>query len=127
MPKYEKKIEFYSDGFQDYTDYIKYLYNENAYNEIKEKNDIFVEVKEKDVLKLKSYLANFESWVKFCKYKNQFDFSGKDQIKIGDFYYLYDKQGESIGIDGKYEKYDYYDIYYYDVEKNILYFSHNNI
>ena len=124
MPKYDKSMCYYSDGFQDYTDYCKYFYNEISIKEF-EKHSGFKRVTEQDVENIKSYFENFSNWVVHTEYYNNYDFD-RSNIKINDCYYIKDKEGQPIGKSA-YKKYDSYDVYYVDMENYILYFIHNNI
>lgn len=124
MPKYDKSMCFYSDGFQDYTDYCKYFYNEISINEFKT-HDNFKRLTEQDIESIKSYFENFSNWVVHTEYYNNYDFDISN-IKINDYYYIKDKEGQPIG-ESAYKKYDKYDVYYVDMENYILYFIHNNI
>lgn len=123
MPKYDKSVCYYSDGFQDYTDYCKYFYNEISIKEF-EKHSSFKKVTEQDIENIKSYFENFSNWVVHTEYYNNYDFDISN-IKINDYCYIKDKEGQSIG-EGTYNKYDSYDVYYVDMENYILYFIHNN-
>ncbi len=120
-------ICYYSNGrFQDFTDYAKYSCTEpnlvnNAY--LKPINDNL----NSEFLK---YLDNFESWVNayqeddakpdIAKY---YDFD-KSIISEKDYLYIYDA---SYDEDSLYNVLEYYDIYFFDFETNILYYFHNNI
>ena len=124
MPKYDSSECYYSEGFQDYTDYCKYYYNKTSIKEFENHNK-FKKVTEQDIKNIKSYLENFTKWVENQKYYEHYDFD-LSQIKAGDYCYINDKEGKPIG-QSTYQKYENYDLYYVDMEKNILYFIHNNI
>ena len=124
MPKYDKSICYYSDGFQDYIDYCKYFYNERSIKEF-EKHSSFKRVTEQDIENIKNYFENFSNWVVNTEYYNNYDFDISN-IKINDYYYIKDKEGQPIG-ESIYKKYESYDVYYVDMENYILYFIHSNI
>lgn len=124
MPKYDKSMCYYSDGFQDYIDYCKYFYNEISIKEF-EKHSSFKRVTEQDVENIKGYFENFSNGVVHTEYDHNYDFDISN-IKINDYYYIKDKEGQPIG-ESVYKKYESYDVYYVDMKNDILYFLHNNI
>lgn len=124
MPKYDKSMCYYSDGFQDYIDYCKYFYNEISIKEF-EKHSSFKKVTEQDVENIKGYFENFSNGVVHTEYYHNYDFDISN-IKINDYYYINDKEGQPIG-ESVYKKYESYDVYYVDMKNDILYFLHNNI
>lgn len=67
-----------------------------------------------------NYFYNFEQLE-----KENYDFNCNN-INEGDYYYIKTKEGEKIG-DSKYDKYDNYSIYLYDIESHTLYYIHSNI
>lgn len=132
LGEYEKEEFFSSGGFQDYTDYGKYYFNEVP--SIKE-NEYFKSVTTADIDVLNGYIDNFDNWVDLISENS----STKKEIELvknydldrtiineGDFFYIYDKMGEPIG-EGQYEQYECYDVYIFDIESCILYYFHNNI
>lgn len=118
MPKYETKECYYGEGFQDYTDYCKYFYNESTIKKFKTHSK-FKKVSNSNIEEIKSYFENFEEWVKNTDYYENYDFDYSTQVKEGDYFYIFEK--------ANYEKYGYYDVYYVDMTKQILYFIHSNI
>lgn len=120
LPDYESK-EFYScNGFQDTTDYAKYTYrvSESAFTH----SPYFRKVTEADIPKILSYIENFEGWVETCSdfpaESYDFDSSG---IEGGDYFYILNRYDEP----GK--EYWNYNVYYFDLDAQILYYFHNNI
>lgn len=120
MPRYERKECHYGRGFQDYTDYCKYFYNETKIKEF-ETHSKFKQVSESDVEEIRGYFENFEGWVQYEEYHEQYDFDYLTQVKEGDYCYIYIKPGYETF------EYGYYDVYYVDMAKQILYFVHVNI
>ena len=118
MPRYERKEEYFGEGFQDYTDYCKYYYNESTIKAF-ETHSKFKKVSNSDIEEIKSYFEFFEEVVKYEDYYEKYDFDASVQVKEGDFYYIFEK--------ADYPKYGYYDVYYVDMNKRILYFVHSNI
>lgn len=124
LPKYISKESYHSEGTQDYTDYCKYFYDEERINDFKN-NDSFTIVDEKNIENIKNYFQHFEEFVKEENFSDKYDFNCDTQIKVGDYFYIITKEGVDIG-DSRYGKFDYYDVYYVDMEKRILYFIHSN-
>ena len=120
--------EVYTDGdFQDFTDYGIYRYdNIDFYS-----NKHFKPITEDDKKEILTYIDNFEGWIDSIKnitpeaeivvhYK--FDRSIIDE---NDYFYIDDKSNyEELYKDHKYANYD---VYFFDVDQQILYFFHNNI
>lgn len=124
IPKgYTDNEEYYSkDGFQDHTDYAKYIYSSP---EIITDNDKYEEVKEEDITNIKGYFEHFYSWMRECDRLDEYDFD-ESVINVWDYIRIKTKEGEKIG-DSKYEKYDNYSVYYFDIETLTLYYIHSNI
>lgn len=126
LPEYEKSDCYYSKGFQDYTDYCKYYYEkqDNIIDALKE-NEYFKSVTENDIEEIKSYFENFNCWVKYENYKDEYDFQD-NSIDITDYFYI-----ENNDNCEKYahhsNKYDAYNVYFFDVQSKILFYIHSNI
>ncbi len=121
LPQADTSDCYYSDGFQDYTDYCKYYYakQENILEEVKN-SPYFKPVTYDDITELNSYFDNFEGWLEYVKYKDNYDFQRND-IDTEDYFYI-----ENDEISEKH-KYWYYDVYFFDVQTQTLFFIHNNI
>lgn len=120
LPSYETK-EFYScNGFQDTTDYAKYTYrvSESAFTH----SPYFRRVTKEDIPKILSYIEDFENWTQICSdfplESYDFDIS---TVAEGDYFYILNRY-EDPG-----EEYWNYNIYYFDLETQVLYYFHNNI
>lgn len=124
LPKYVSKESYHSEGIQDYTDYCKYLYDEEKISDFK-KNSLFTSVEESDIEDIKNYFQHFEECIKEESFSDKYDFNCDTQIKVGDYFHIITKEGVNIG-DSFYGKFDHYDVYYVDMEKRILYFIHSN-
>lgn len=122
-------VEYCSYGvFQDFTDYGKYTYE----NPDLENNEYFGQMTEEDVKELNEYIDNYEEWVDAIteeitgdmdrEFAETYDFN-RNIISTDDYCYIYD----SVDYDDFYEKFDSYDLYFYDTETEILYYFHNNI
>lgn len=127
LPDYESK-EFYTneDAFQDYTDYAKYIYDNITIQDLKS-SEYFTITTSDDVEEILLHIDDFEGWVEACggELKENYDFD-KSIVSEGDFFYIETKEGEPIG-QRTYRKFENYDVYYFDVDAQILYFFHNNI
>lgn len=125
LPKYESSDCYYSEGFQDFTNYCKYYFpNNDEILEALKVNRYLKPVTGDDVEEIKSYFENFKSWVEFQEYKDKYDF--RDEcIDTEDYFYIEDKN--NCKKYKYYDKYDNYDVYFFDVATKILYFIHSNI
>ncbi len=121
---YDKEEHYDPNGFQDYTDYCKYFYNEK-YDDKFKKNKLYSQVSEEDISNIISYFENFKEWMNLSNRSDEYDFS-ESSITQGDYVYIKTKEGEKIG-DTYYDKFDNYSVYFYDTEKHTLYYIHSNI
>ena len=121
LPQADTSDCYYSDGFQDYTDYCKYYYakQENVLEEVKN-NPYFKPVTPDDITELNSYFDNFEGWLEYVEYQDKYDFQRND-IDTEDYFYI-----ENDEISEKHKYWDY-DVYFFDVQTKTLFFIHNNI
>ena len=127
LPDYKTKSFYTSGGGGDYTDYAKYTFDSVNIKKLK-KSKYFKKITNADVKEILLYINDFEKWVESTssiELKENYDFD-KNIVSKGDFFYIETKEGEPIG-QGTYDKYDNYDVYYFDVENSILYYFHNNI
>jgi len=111
---YNKEEYWDTNGFQDYTDYCKYYYNENTFFS---ENTSYKRVSITDIKTLKSYFNNFYNWMNIDNRLNEYDFQ-TEVISSTDYYYIENKNPSNF---------DSYTIYYYDTESKILYYIHSNI
>ncbi len=126
LPDYESEEFYTNDGFQDYTDYAKYTYDNITIQDL-ESSEYFTLITADDVEEILLYIDDFEGWVETCggELKENYDFE-KSIVSEGDFFYIETKEGEPIG-QRTYRKFENYDVYYFDVDAQILYYFHNNI
>lgn len=117
---YVNKEEKYIENGKDSFEYIKYYYNES--NDVKFiNNENYQELSEEDVDYLSKYFKRFEKLFEYDDNKDtKYDFDIND-IKSGDFYILDSK------YENEDEKYDNYTVYYYNLNKHILYYLHFNM
>ncbi len=121
LSNYDSSECYYSDGFQDYTDYCKYYYvkQENILEEVKN-SPYFKPVAPDDITELNGYFDNFEGWLEYVDYKDKYDFQ-RNIIDIEDYFYIENNETEEE------HKYWDYDVYFFDVQTQTLFFIHNNI
>lgn len=124
IPKgYINQQEFYDEnGFQDYTDYAKYIYSTQ---DIIVNNNKYKKITTEDAENIKCYFENFHSRMKASNRLDEYDFD-ESIINEGDYIRIKTKEGQKIG-DSRYEKYDNYSIYFFDIETFTLYYIHSNI
>ena len=120
---YTKAEEHFDpNGFQDYTDYAKYYYEDGESFTHRHRYKV---IGESDVAEVKEYFSNFHSWMKKENRLCEFDFDPAC-ITVGDYWFLEDKEGKRIG-EGQYMKYEDYTLPLYDVETSTLYYIHHNL
>lgn len=115
-----------SGGFQDFTDYAKYQYG-NVTSEELERNPYFSPVSEEDFSKLQAVVEDFEEWVERSNKEElveHYDFS-VEMISVGDYFYP-DDHGYYDPEDENYLDFFEYDLYYFAIKTQTLYFFHNN-
>ena len=71
-----------------------------------------------DVEEIKSYFEDFEGWGEFEDYKEHYDFKC-EWIDTADYFYIESKD--------EFNKYESYNVYFFDVQTSVLYFIHSNI
>lgn len=122
IPKgYNYKEEYYDEnGFQDYTDYAKYIYPSQS---VIINNDNYKKITKEDIEDIKGYFNDFRNWM--SSRLDEYDFDDS-MINEGDYVRIRTKEGEKIG-NSQYNKYDNYSIYFFDIETLTLYYIHNNI
>ena len=121
LGKYESKQFFTSGGFQDFTDYAKYCFDSVDFSD----NSYFQIITESSRENLEAHIDDFEKWVQAVSDTDadnevvvNYDFD-RSVISDSDYIYIYD--------DPDYPEFGNYNVYYFDVETNILYYFHNNI
>lgn len=119
----DKEEHFDKEGFQDYTDYCKYYYEES--NNLFLESNIYSVVTEDNIENISSYFTNFESWMDVSDRTDEYDFDDSC-ISEGDYIYIKTKEWESSG-ESRYPKFDDYTVYFYDTESATLFYIHSNI
>ena len=121
LGKYESKQFFTSGGFQDFTDYAKYCFDSVDFSD----NSYFQIITESSRENLEAHIDDFEKWVQAVSDTDadnevvvNYDFD-RSVISDSDYIYIYDNPD--------YPEFGNYNVYYFDVETNILYYFHNNI
>lgn len=128
LGRYEN-VEYYTDGgFQDHTDYAKYTYSSPTLAD----NKYLVRLDQRRIERLNGYLDDFKKWVDLIREGNpkselaeNYDFD-RSVIDDGDYYYIGGGYGETLS-DIDYNDQSRYDIYYFDIQTNTLYYFHNNV
>ncbi len=121
LGEYKSEQYFTSGGFQDYTDYAKYTYEDVDFSE----NGFFNKISFNSLKELTDHIEDFEKWVQAIKEADpqnevvlNYDFDSS-VISDNDYLYIYD--------DPDYPELGNYDVYLFDIEKMTLYYFHNNI
>lgn len=120
LPDYTSKEYYSCGGFQDTTDYAKYTYgvSESVFTH----SPYFLQVNSAGTDKLMTYIENFENWISVCEDfpTERYDFDPAVITKY-DYFYILNR------YDDPEKEFDNYNIYFFDLESQILYFFHNNI
>lgn len=115
---------FDKEGWQDFTDYCKYVYTDATTFET---NLQFQIVTDSDTENIVGYFENFQTWMETENRLGEYDFD-TGCITPGDYVHIETKEGTPIGTSGsKYDKFDSYTVYFFDTDSNTLYYIHNNI
>lgn len=122
LPDCDREETYYSDGFQDYTDFCKYYYSDDKIIEDIKKSFYFNELDDSNMQRVNSFFNDFEGWVAHEDFYDEYDFS-TDCINNGDYYSLYIPEH----LRESNENYYSYSMFYFDCESMILYYIHNNI
>ena len=125
LPRYESSDCCYGDGFQDYTNYCKYYFSKDDIVKSLEENKYFKRVTDGDVVEVKSYFENFSRWVEHEEYKESYDFK-YECVDTSDYFYIENKDTCEKYKDYR-DKYDAYNVYFFDTETKTLFFIHSNI
>ena len=123
---YETHVYFTSGGFQDYTDYAKYDYSAANLSE----NLWLEKIREADYETIQKHLDDFEGWIETIGRTEpgsevvvNYDFD-RSVIDAEDYFYI--DSEERTWEDGQTTLVNY-DVYFFDIQTQILYFFHNNI
>ena len=122
----ENHVYFSSGGFQDYTDYAKYYYTSANVSE----NPYLKRIDEQNLAVIDRHLDDFEMWIDTIKGSEpsnevvlNYDF---DRTMIDTEDYIYIDSEEHTWSDG-YTALVNYNIYFFDMQTQTLYFFHSNI
>ena len=126
LSNYDNSDCYYSDGFQDYTDYCKYYYSQQDDVLDKLKNSpYFKNATPDDVVEINNYFDNFEGWLEYVDYKDKYDFQ-RNIIDTEDYFYIENNE-TSERYAAYLDKYSAYNVYFFDVQTKTLFFIHSNI
>ncbi len=111
------KAEEHFDPFatQDSVDYCKYYYT-NEYDLIFA--DRYKKISNENINDIKEYFSKYREYMDAGDRLNEYDFD-ENIIDSNDFYILHNKSN--------YKKFEYFTIYFYDVNNHVLYYVHANI
>lgn len=126
LPEYKISFLYTSGGFQDYTDYAEYYYDSVTAEDLEESEYLKAATAE-DIDEILLYIEDFEDLVEAAggELAENYGFD-KALLSEGDFFCIKTRYGEPIG-EGTYGRFDYYTVYYFDTDTQILYYFHNNI
>ena len=126
LGEYEKNEFFTSGGFQDYTDYAKYVYTSSNVVE----NTYLNKIQETDFAIINTHLDDFEGWIETIKNSEplsevvvNYDFD-REIIDTEDYVYI--DSEEHTWSDG-HTSLVRYNVYLFDTQTQVLYYFHNNI
>lgn len=120
---YVSKAEHFDpDGFQDCTDYCKYLYTSA---EPFTGDARYHAITASEAADVAGYFENFRNWMEIEGRLDEYDFP-QGCVNAGDYVLISTNEGQRIG-DGRYDKYDDYTVCFFDTESLTLYCIHNNI
>ena len=124
LGRYTEK-EFYSnDGPRDFVDYAKYVFETVDVSD----NSYFSTLDEEGIATLNEYLDNFENRIAMTRPDTDvvqfYDFD-RNLIDTEDYFYIYSREEKPRGS-STYGKFDFYNIYFLDMQTNILYYFHND-
>ncbi len=114
----EDSVYYTYGDFQDYIDYGEYYFNEETIKYF-DKDKMYSTVTEDKIKMLKSYFTKFEDFLRLTDFEDKYTFDKDVQIDVGDYYYIH-KEYED-------KPYDNFDVYYVDMDCNVVYFVHANI
>ena len=126
LPEYNHSDRYYSEGFQDYTDYCKYYFSEDSdIIEALNESHYFRPVTDLDVADVKSFFDNFDGWVKHTEYVEKYDFQ-VNCIDTADYFYIENKDTCERYADYP-DKYSAYNVYFFDTQTKTLFYIQSNI
>lgn len=111
----DKDEHYQQNGFQDYTDYAKYVYSDAK---IIKNNSNYKEVTNDDIIKIQKYFDETYTWLEKENRSNEFDFDNSC-INQGDYVRIIDKYENDSNTTN-------YSIYFFDIETLTLYYVHSN-
>ena len=125
LPDYFAYFEYLDpNSFRDYTFYCKYYYK-NIESSTFGGNKYFKQVTNSDISEILQFLNEYEMSVDASPEATKvYDFD-KSIITAGDFFYIETLEGKKVG-ETEYGKFEDYDLYYFDLDEQILYYMHNN-
>lgn len=115
---YYKKDDYSeSHAYRDYADYYKYYYTIENDSDFKS-SSIYSKVRNIDIEELKSYFTKFRELMKASNRLENYDFD-ESIIDENDYFIINNKVDIGERISRK--KFDYYQVFFYDMNSHILY------
>lgn len=113
------KSDIYKDPhrFMDYIDFYKYYYTAND-DYLFQNSKFYNKVKPDDIEKLKSFFINFGDWMEAENRSLEYNFD-LSIIDENDYFIIYTKS--NLDNNSNYGNFDYYNVYFYDIDSHILY------
>ena len=126
LGKYDSCQRYDDGGFQDISLYAIYKFSSAQL----ENNRYFIPVSSSSIVEIEEYLFQYERFLNLDFPQNKLEKKYKEFdhsiIDCEDYYYIYDKMGEPIG-ESFYDKFDNFDIYFFDYQTMTLYFFHSDV
>lgn len=123
LPDYTDSEIYGGVEFREGMTYSKYYYKEEDLSSI-QNNKYLDKVTDENIDEIEGYFRNYTMLLRdsdVSDIKKNYDFIYGTDIQVGDYYYVYTIEGKKV--DGRtYGKYDSYYLYYFDVDRLILYY-----
>ena len=116
LSEYDDCEIYHSDGIQDNTDYAEYYYSYLFIEDIID-NRFLRKVEQENVSEIRAYIDDFEQRIdndSELQENYNFDIS---EVEVGDYFY----------IEADDDFYGSYEVYYFDMETETLYYLHSEI
>lgn len=114
LPNYVSKDMYSNGGWQDILIFNKYYYD-NVDTDTLDNGKYLQEITVYNIGKVKNYVKEYEGWIECSsdETKEHYDFD-KSMIQKGDYYYIEDDRPDI----------EAFNVYYFDVESQHLYYMH---
>lgn len=130
FPDYVESESYGEWESREFMIYSKYYFEEDDLSAI-ESNKYLEKITEENFEYVEGYFRYYVSRLRDNPYqsdiKHDYDFVYATDIQLGDYYYVYTREGEEYGNGSVMGRYDYFYLYYFDVESLTLYFIRSDI